>query len=130
MSDQTPSSRPDDGRDLGDTGPIHDGNAHGPAFPSSPPPSGPPAGYTQPLPVGAWGPGSGTSPYAAPPAHQVKPAARGRRGFAAGVLAAALVVGVGGGVGGAAVGQRRSGSEAAPRCGCPSTATPSTSSNS
>ena len=102
MSDQTPSSRPDDGRDLGDTGPIRDGDARGPAFPSSPPPSGPPAGYTQPLPVGAWGPGSGTSPYAAPPAHQVKPAARGRRGFAAGVLAAALVVGVGGGVGGAA----------------------------
>jgi len=89
MSDQTPSSR-DPYTDSSFTGPTH------------PAPSSPPTQPTQPLPVGGWGPGSGTTTYAAPPAPPATPPRRGRKGFAAAVVAAALVVGVGGGVGGAA----------------------------
>ncbi|NHC25514.1 PDZ domain-containing protein [Nocardioides sp. IC4_145] len=77
----TENDRP--AHDPQDTAPLH-------AYPAGPPPSGPPAG---------WG--------AAPGSPSPQPAApdrpRGRKGFAAAVLAGALVVGGGAGIGGAAL---------------------------
>ena len=68
-----------------------------------PPPVGPPAGVpTGQAGVGPFGPTD--NPYATQVLPiQRRPEKRGRKGFAAGVVAAALLVGGGAGIGGAAV---------------------------
>lgn len=119
-ADRDPDTRPIQPTPAGPTGPT------GPSGPSGPsgPPSQPPPGYDAP----AWGgPRPAANPFAQPtppatptatayadarPAAPVTSSMRGRRRFAAGVIAASLLLGGGAGIGGAAAWDAWSGDDA------------------